>query len=164
MTKMISRGLVLAAGILSLTGPADPDSRLSDSVSQTDPRYARLQKYFGERDCPAQHLAADFIQAADRHNLDWRLLPSLSIVESSGGKTLKNNNMFGYDNCNTKFGSLREGIYFVADRLANGSFYREKNLDAVLRTYNPTAEYAPRVKAIMRELGPALLQPAFTHP
>ena len=164
MTKMISRGLVLAAGLLSLTGTADPDSRPNDTVSQMDPRYMRLQQFFEERDCPAQHLAADFIRASDRHRLDWRLLPSLSMVESSGGKSLKNNNMFGYDNCNTRFSSLRAGIYYVAERLANASFYRDKNLDTVLRTYNPRDEYAPRVKAIMRELGPAELQPAWARP
>ena len=153
--KMISRGLVLAAGLLGVSPVADSDARHPEVTAQKDPRTARLREYFQQRDCPAVVYAKDFILAADRHNLDWRLLPSLSMVESSGGKALKNNNMFGYDNCNTRFASMREGIYFVADVLANSDTYKDKSLDGLLRTYNPRMEYAPRVKAFMSQLGPA---------
>ena len=158
MTKVISRGVVLAAGLLALPGAADPDLRPAEvAAPQTDPRLARIQQYFAERDCPAKEFAADFIVAADRLDLDWRLLPSISMIESTGGKAQRNNNMFGWDNCNVRFSSTRAGIYEVADRLANSSLYKQKDLDEVLWTYNPIPGYAHRVKAVMRELGPANL-------
>ena len=158
MTKVISRGVVLAAGLLALPGAADPDPRPAEVVSsQTDPRLIRIQQYFGEKDCPAREFAADFIVAADSLDLDWRLLPSISMIESTGGKAQRNNNMFGWDNCNIRFSSTRAGIYAVAEHLANSPLYREKDLDDVLWTYNPRPDYAHRVKAVMRELGPVNL-------
>lgn len=158
--KLISRGLVLAAGLLGVTGTADSDARHPEVAAQKDPRTIRLREYFQRRDCPAVVYAKDFILAADRHNLDWRLLPSLSMVESSGGKALKNNNIFGYDNCKTRFSSIRAGIYYVAEVLAKSDAYKDKTLDGVLRTYNPRTEYAPTVKAFMAQLGPARMAKA----
>ena len=160
MTKAISRGLVLFAGLLAAQGTADPDPRPAEMTAvPTDPRLLRIKQYFLERDCPAYAYAADFVVAADQHNLDWRLLPSLSMVESSGGKATQNNNMFGWDNCNVRFQSTREGIYKVAARLGRSTLYRNKHVDEMLKTYNPRSEYKDRVKLVMSQLGPADLAP-----
>jgi hypothetical protein len=159
MTKAISRGLVLVAGLLAAQGTADPDSRLLEISVPTDPRLLRIKQYFLERDCPAHVYAEDFVTAADQNNLDWRLLPSLSMIESTGGKASKNNNMFGWDNGDTGFRSSREGIYRVASRLNRSRLYRNKSLDAMLRTYNPRAEYRTAVKAVMTAIGPGDLVP-----
>ena len=161
MTKAISRGLVLVAGLLATHGVADPDSRPADTAAnQTDPRTIRIKQYFLERDCPAHVYAADFVQAAEQNELDWRLLPSISMVESTGGKLAPNNNMFGWDNCDVKFVSNREGIYQVASRLKKSPFYRGKEVDGILKTYNPRQEYASAVKAVMAQLGPPQFVPA----
>lgn len=160
MTKAISRGIVVFAGLLAAQAPADPDPRPADmAVNRTDPRLIRIKQFFLERDCPAHVYAADFILAADAHNLDWRLLPSLSFIESGGGKEAYNNNMFGWDNCKKRFRSSREGIYGVASRLATSSIYRNKSLDQVLIRYNPRPTYSVAVKAVMNSLGPADLAP-----
>ncbi|MCL4795126.1 MAG: hypothetical protein KJZ84_21790 [Bryobacteraceae bacterium] len=159
MTKAISRGLVLVAGLLAAQGTADPGSRLPDVTAPTDPRLLRIKQYFLERDCPAHVYAEDFVAAADQNNLDWRLLPSLSMVESTGGKASRNNNMFGWDNGDTGFRTSREGIYRVASRLNRSHLYRNKNLDGVLRTYNPRPEYRVAVKMVMAQFGPLNLVP-----
>src|SRR3712207_7458386 len=44
---------------------------------EQDPRLVRLKQFFQKNQCPAAQYAADFIHAADRHSLDWRLLPSI---------------------------------------------------------------------------------------
>jgi hypothetical protein len=160
MTKAVTRGLFLAGCLLGLPGPADPVSRPANLDANTDPRLIRIKSYFQDRDCPAHIYAEDFLQAADQNELDWRLLPSLSMVESTGGKEARNNNMFGWDNCDRKFRSTREGIYAVASRLRNSKYYKDKDLDEILRNYNPRPEYAPAVKSVMRELGPLDLAPA----
>jgi hypothetical protein len=119
-----------------------------------DPRFETLRKFFHKADCPAQHYADVFIEAADRYELDWRLLPSLSYVESTGGKQARNNNIFGWDSGRAQFASPTEGIHQVGYRLAHSNLYRDKNLDELLETYNPSAEYAQRVKSVMRRISP----------
>jgi hypothetical protein len=118
----------------------------------TDPRLIRLKQFFAQRGCPINEYAADFIQAADQNNLDWRLLPSISFVESSGGKSFTNNNVFGWKSCKEKFSSVREGIHYVASRLAKSDLYREKSLDEMLKTYNSRIDYGRSVKSVMRTI------------
>jgi hypothetical protein len=122
------------------------------TVDQNDPRLHRLKQFFAERDCPLRDAAADFLVAADQNALDWRLLPSISIIESSGGKDYRNNNVFGWDSCHESFPSVRAGIHFVANKLAKSDRYKDKSLDRKLQTYNANPEYPVKVKAVMRAL------------
>ncbi|MCX6593498.1 MAG: hypothetical protein NTZ56_18445 [Acidobacteria bacterium] len=141
----------MAATLLAIPDVAGP---LSAEV-KSDPRMIRLQKFFSDRNCPAKHLASDFIEAADRQGVDWRLLPSISYVESTGGKHARNNNIFGWQNGNRRFPTVRQGIHTVAHELARSPRYKDKTLDAKLWTYNPSQEYNRRVKQIMLEIGPS---------
>jgi hypothetical protein len=153
---MIRQGVVLAAGLFAAAGVADPNARPLNPVEANDPRLERIREFFKQRDCPAHEYAEDFLRAADENQLDWRLLPSLSLVESGGGKQCRNKNMFGWDNGRQAFTSHQAGIYLVAARLHNSDLYRDKNLHQVLRTYNPAREeYPQRVIATMDLLGPA---------
>jgi len=148
------------AGLAAVSVSADPDSLTMKPAVSTDPRLIRIRQYFLERDCPAHQYAEDFIMAADRHELDWRLLPSISMIESTGGKEARNNNMFGWDNGNVRFSTRRDGIHRVASRLAESRYYKGKSLDQTLRTYNPRSEYGKKVKLVMAQLGPANLAPS----
>jgi hypothetical protein len=114
-----------------------------------------LQQFFEVRACPLREVAADFLAAADLNDLDWRLLPSISIIESSGGKDYRNNNVFGWDSPLQSFASIREGIHYVAAQLALADRYRNKSLDGKLKTYNPNPEYPGKVKAVMQALAPS---------
>jgi len=160
MTKALSRGLVVIAGLLASQTAADPDPRPADSiVTRSDQRLTRIKQFFLQHGSPAHVYAADFLHAADQHDLDWRLLPSLSLVESGGGKVAHNNNMFGWDNCRLRFRTTREGIYRIAAKLGRSRLYRHKSVDQVLRLYNPRREYTIAVKSTMEMLGPAELAP-----
>ncbi len=149
MTKRMTQSFVVAAAFMTT-----PEILGRSADSEADPRLVRLQEYLADRDCPIQGLAPDFIAAADAHQLDWRLLPSLSLVESSGGKHQKNNNIFGWANGRTRFATVRHGIYTVARKLAESPHYREKTTDEILKTYNPRPGYVSRVRSVMAELGP----------
>jgi hypothetical protein len=156
MIRKVSRGLILMAGLVFVQQPADPGPRPEpEGPDPRDPRLFCIRQFFVSRDCPAHIYAEDFIAAADDNGLDWRLLPSISFVESTGGKTARNNNMFGWDNCDRWFATSREGIYHVAGRLANSQLYRNKSVAQVLRTYNPNPEYARVVLQVMNQLGPS---------
>ncbi|MDR3718764.1 MAG: hypothetical protein P4K98_08175 [Bryobacteraceae bacterium] len=164
MTKSFSRGLVLAAGLLASPAVADPDPIPAEMVSQKDPRWILVKQFFLDNGAPAHLYTDDFLIAADLNGLDWRLLPSLSIIESGGGREARNNNMFGWDNCRVHFRSVKEGIYRVASWLKNSSMYRSKtSIDQILWTYNPRKEYTRKVRALMAQLGPVELVPAAGH-
>jgi len=153
MRRMLSAGLVLWAGALAVPRVPVSDPYAAAPPCRPDTRVARLESFFATYRSPVAPLAADFIAAADQHDLDWRLLPSIAMVESSGGKYFANNNIFGWDSCRTGFASVREGIYFVAARLANSELYRGKGPQQILRTYNPAPDYDDRVGRFMALLG-----------
>src|SRR5581483_8502863 len=100
-----------------------------------DPRLNVLRKFFLTLHCPLVPVAELFVAEADSHNLDWRLLPSLAIIESGGGRVSRGNNIFGWNNGNAAFPTLGAAIHQVAKTLANGSAYRNKSLLGVLKTY-----------------------------
>jgi hypothetical protein len=148
---------VLIASLLATPRLMHPGQHLTRQLSyESDPRYVVLKTYLSSRNSPLEPLTADFIAAADRNSLDWRLLPAIATLESGAGKRYRNNNVFGWDSCRVRFPSVRNGIHHVADRLANSRLYRDKDVDGILRTYNPYASYPGRIKNIMRTLGPAV--------
>ena len=161
MKRLVSKGLVFVVGFLG----SPPGTAVSGENGQhqlylvnEDPRQAQLARFFGERQCPAKAHVPDFLRAADEHGLDWRLLPTLSYIESGGGRAYRNNNIFGWQNGEKRFPSVRAGIHVVAERLANSEFYRDKDLDGLLRVYNScNPKYADTVIGVMREMGPESL-------
>lgn len=155
--KSVSKRLVVFAGLLAIPGGSGvPPHPPSLPGPEPDPRMIRLQQFLAARDCPLEKYVPDLIEAADANDLDWRLLPSISVIESGGGKEYMNNNVFGWDSCRQKFPTVRAGIHVVASRLANSNLYRGKDLEAKLRTYNPVVEnYPSMVQAVMRSIAPA---------
>src|SRR5579862_2595962 len=162
MRKLFSNGLAVFAGVVSLpisgnqvatTKPATAEHR---NEPAKDRRLAFLRAFFDKGHCPAASLSAVFLEAADKYGLDWRLLPSLSFVESTGGKAAKNNNLFGWDSGRAAFSSAAACIHSVAASLKYSAAYRHKDLDGILRTYNQSVGYGRRVKDVMRRIAPAL--------
>jgi hypothetical protein len=148
------KDVLLIAGLLAAPFTTSVQQyRAESSVNQNDPRLSRLRKFFADRDCPLQDSAKDFLVAADQNELDWRLLPSISMIESSGGKDYRNNNVFGWDSCKERFPSVRAGIHYVAAQLGKSSRYKGKDVDSKLQIYNPLPEYPGRVEAVMRSIG-----------
>jgi hypothetical protein len=146
MTLAIFLGLVaLPAQVSRHQSPTAPDYR-------KDTRFQRLLAFFESAGCPAKRFTQAFLEAADRYKLDWRLLPSLSFVESTGGKAARNNNLFGWGFGKAHFPSPVAGIETVANRLALSKLYRNKTLDEILATYNPDVTYGPKVKWVMSQI------------
>jgi len=156
MRKLITSG-IFVVGMVSLPVSMSLSQARSTPPSdyRHDPRLASLRKFFNKAECPAAHYAEAFLEAADAYELDWRLLPSLSFVESTGGKSARNNNIFGWDSGRAHFRNPIAGIHEVGYRLANSLLYKDKELDSLLATYNPNIEYAEKVKSIMRRISPS---------
>jgi hypothetical protein len=153
----LSTSFAVGSGLLTalLIVPAIiPDQRVPVSEYRNDPRRVSLEKFFGDRGCPARDLAEEFLVASDRHGLDWRLLPSIAFVESTGGKFYRNNNIMGWGSSRRSFTSVPAGIHYVAAQLENSSYYKNKGLDQLLRTYNPLPAYTSTVTRVMKLIGP----------
>lgn len=126
-----------------------------------DLRAAKLRKFLSSLHCPVTNMAEDFVQAADDNHLDWRLLPSISVIESGGGKEYRNNNLFGWNQGLQAFPTLRAGLNTVAFKLGKSSLYRNQDIVGKLRLYNPDESYPGKVLSVMRRISPvAELSPA----
>jgi hypothetical protein len=161
MRKFLSNGAMIFAGLVSVPAiVTSVDAKLPKMPSipaatfKPDPRLPLLEKFFESAKAPAKAFSHVFLSEADRNALDWRLLPSISFVESSGGKAAPNNNMFGWDCGRAEFASMTEGIRTVARHLGNADRYRNKALDEILLAYNPNPEYSRIVKSVMNRIAP----------
>jgi hypothetical protein len=118
-----------------------------------DTRRLALLQYFQGCACPAARWADTFVQEADRQGLDWRLVASIAMIESTGGKRYKNRNILGWGSASARFRSEQVGIQYVSARLGRSPLYRGKSLLQVLRTYNSVRRnYATLVTGVMQRL------------
>ncbi len=152
MLRMITSSMFVV-GMMSLPVALSPHQTPAKADYRNDPRLETLKTFFA--DCPAAEYATAFLEAADHNLLDWRLLPSLSYVESTGGKSARHNNLFGWDSGRAHFPSPIAAIHAVGYRLSHSDIYKDKPLDKLLATYNPSIEYVRKVKSIMRRISPS---------
>ncbi len=157
MFKLFTSGVAVFAGIVSAPLVYAPLRVITTPPSdyRADTRIQALRAFFEKAGCPAREYIEEFLDAADSYRLDWRLLPSLAFVESGGGKSAPNNNLFGWDSGRAQFSSPVAGIHEVGFRLTHSPLYKDKDLDGLLATYNPDAEYARKVKWVMEQIAPA---------
>ena len=160
MRKFLSNGAIIFAGVVSVPAvvtTSDVNAMVRpapDSGGKEDPRLALLERFFEASDAPAKEFSHLFISEADTHDLDWRLLPSISFVETTGGKAARNNNFFGWDCGRAEFTSVSEGLRTVAYHLSHAAQYKNKELDDLLWAYNPNPEYSRKVKSVMDRIAP----------
>jgi hypothetical protein len=166
----LSKQLMIVAGLIALpitmrlervahASPL-PSRPAPEPPAKADARTVRLTAFFSKLHCPVTYLAQDFIDAADDNQLDWRLLPGISVIESGGGKAARNNNIFGWDNGNQLFPTLRAGINHVAFKLGKSALYRNRDSVGKLRLYNPDETYVDKVLDVMNRISPvANLEP-----
>lgn len=157
---MIALGVVAIPLTLHIEAQPAPVRTENAPQATRDPRVARLQVFLRKLHCPVAPLSEDFVRAADQNNLDWRLLPSIALIESSGGKAYKNNNIFGWRGGEQVFDSIKSGLELVAYKLGRSSLYRKHDSLGKLRIYNPNEDYADSVMAVMNRISPEVsLQP-----
>lgn len=166
---VLSKRLIIAGGLLVLpvsigfdrlaaSQPPEDSGQggIRAAVPKPDPRTVRLEIFLSRLHCPIASMAPDFVHAADQNRLDWRLLPSISVIESGGGKAYRNNNIFGWNNGLAPFPSLRAGLDLVASRLSHSPIYRNRDLIGKLHLYNPDESYAGKVLGVMNLISPSV--------
>lgn len=134
-------------------------------IVDTDTRAERIDAYFASRDLPLAGHGKTFVAAADKNDLDWRLVAAIAMRETTGGKFMcKNpkapNNPFGWGSCKFGFETLDKAIESVTLNLAGNNpktehHYGGKEVKAILQTYNPPSvvpKYADQVMKIMDDI------------
>ncbi len=104
-----------------------------------------LEAFFDKYNSPLKPYAKDFINVADKYNLDYKLLPSISCIESSCGKHLipGSYNPFGWGIYGTKvttFDSYSEAIEVVGKGI-NENYIKKgyDTVDKIAPIYTPPA-------------------------
>lgn len=139
-------------GLMWITGFAGLGALDRPAVNPADERAVKLEAFFRTHGCPQPYHVGDYLVAADLNGIDYRLLPAVSVRESTCGLHARLNNRWGWDSARTGFESVARGIHFIAYELAFGRYYRGKTLEQKLHEYNPNPKYVHEVKRLMFEI------------
>lgn len=102
----------------------NPATTISINISydQVDSRALKLQAYLEARGSILAPYATDFVKAADKYNLDWKLVAAISGNESGFGQAyvLGTYNAWGWGGGYIRFGNWSDAIYQVSAGLKQG--------------------------------------------
>jgi len=116
---------------------------LKSTDIKADFRVAKLQAFLARYDSPLTSYAQVFIDVADEYQIDWKLVPAITGVESTFGKQILYNsyNAYGWNNGNYYFKSWEDSLKIISKAL------KEKYFDRGLDTpYKIGPVYAPPSK------------------
>jgi len=130
-----------------------------------DPRVLAMSNFLGDYNSPMQPYAQIFVIEADKYGLDWRLIASISGVESAFGNLIPSgsNNGWGWRGINgnangwSMFENWEEAITYITERMAVGYGITRTPFD-IESTYcppcgaNPAHLWANGVTRYMNEL------------
>lgn len=132
-----------------------------------------IDNYFKARKLPLAGSGEKMAREADKYGLDYRLMPAIAMIETTGGKyacpdTYKRTgdkgytyNAFGWGSCKITFKSRDHAIEVIARNLSGNNpntehHYSGKTTEQILKKYNPPSvkpHYARDVMSIMDAIG-----------
>ncbi len=140
-----------------------PQSVLVQKMNTRVESLLAIDAFFTKRDAPLAGLGMAMAIAADKYDLDWRLLPAIATRESNGGEFAckrVENSFFGWGSCTISFDSPEQAIDVVASHLggtmdSTDQYYKDKTTYQKLRKYNTVIKkYPEQVIKIMDMIGP----------
>ena len=135
---------------------AESSANLRANVSIADTRVDTLEKFLEKYNSPLAPYSEVFIETADKYELDWRLIPAITGVESTFGKRIpyESFNAYGWANGEYRFTSWEESIEIVGKALRTK--YEDKgavSINQIARRYAPpSSTWAGKVKFFMRKI------------
>lgn len=126
-----------------------------------------IDSYYKERNMPLYGYGRKMVEEAEKNDLDWRLLPAISVIETTGGKNLckrlgeDNKNPFGWGSCKIGFKSFDKAIETVARNLGGNNpktahHYDGKTTLEIINKYNPPSivpDYSKKIFKVMNSIG-----------
>lgn len=141
----------------------DNGSGFYEVIDSSDARPQIIDHFFKGHNAPLESFGKVFVETSDKYRLDFRLLPSIAMQESNGGKKVISDsyNPFGYGIYGgqvKKFASYEEAIERVGKGLRED--YLDKGLDTpekIMTKYTPSSvdlggPWAEGVAFFMEEL------------
>lgn len=126
---------------------------------KTDNRVRILKDYLIKQNSPLVDSAKTFVEEADKNKLDWKLVVSISGLESSFGKRIPVNSYNGwgwgvYGNNVIRFSSWDEAIRTVSRGLRENYMNKwgAKDIYSIGRIYAASPTWAQRVIYFMNNL------------
>ena len=125
--------------------------------SNFDKKVQNIKTYMSRRNSPLSEKADYIVIMANKFNIDYRLLPAISIIESSGGtKLYRPYNAWGWGGSKGfTFENWEHSIYVVSNGL--GRYYARGAVtpEQIAPAYNPHTpnEWSAKVKMVMNQIG-----------
>lgn len=131
-----------------------------NGYSDTGARIANLKSFFRKHNSPLYEHAEFIVKAADKYELDYRLIPAIAMQESTLCRAIPNNshNCWGwgiYGNKVTRFSSYDEAIETVSKGLKKNYIDRGLVTTAqIMAVYTPSSNgsWARAVNSVMQYL------------
>ena len=124
-------------------------------------RTEKIRSYYARYDLPLQYEAEYFVIAAEKYNIDWRLVAAIGFIESTGGKhacSTASYSAFGWGSCKINFDSYAESIDVISKNLGGHNpntdhwYYQGQDHKELLETYNPPSIRPDYAFLVMREM------------
>ena len=117
-----------------------------------------LINYLRNKKSPLEAYAENLILEAQKNNLDWRLVPAITGVESSFGKRIpyQSYNAYGWANGVYKFKSWEDSIEKVSETL-NKKYIQKGavNINKIAKIYAPPSPtWSTKVKFFINQIDP----------
>lgn len=126
------------------------------SQSEYDYRVQNLKNFLAKFSSPLVPYAQDFVSYADANGLDYRLVPSITGVESTFGKQIpyKSYNAYGWVNGNFSFKSWPDSISVVSSTLKNNYIDRGvTSISEIAHVYAPpSSTWGSKVKYFVSKI------------
>lgn len=141
-----SMSLTSHMGSLTLTSPVTKVEVSVDTIRQE--KADAIDAYYKKRAMPLEGMGMTLVLVSEKYGLDWRLLPAISVRESSGGRQACGYNAFGWGSCKLhNFNSYEEAIESIGKNLGGANprtarYYAGKTSAEKLYYYNGTVEPA----------------------
>ena len=126
------------------------DLRLEELTERTR-KIRRITAFYARWDAPLASKAEYILDISEKYGLDWRLIPAISIVESTGGRyCFRSYNAFCWGRMS--FSSFEQAIETVARGLSTG--YRTDNPYTIAYKYNPVTpeSWGSKVSGLMSQI------------
>lgn len=123
-----------------------------------DYRVFALKNFLASYDSPLYEYAEELIKTADEYDIDWRLVPAITGVESTFGKRIPQNsyNAYGWANGAYYFESWEDSIEIVTKTLREKYYDKgAEDINQIARRYAPpSSTWAGKVKSLMKKIDP----------
>jgi hypothetical protein len=146
--------------VLARTVDSSAQIRSKATASQEiiDSRFLLLTSYLRSKNSPLVDYSWEFIKAADKYQIDWRLLPGIVGLESYFGRRMVPDtyNGYGWAGGYYSFSSWEESIDYVSSKLRDNYYNRGLTSPELIGPVYapPNPNWGGLVLSIMNKISP----------